>query len=299
MRRTFRLLASVKPARYLEAGAPTGLTGLYTHPSPRSALLFLYSSTLDKLRAVPEHSVYRQSVEALTKHRMALVEATVPPGHEEWASRARTVLAAELEHARKRSALTAELDKAEKELAANAATTNEHDKNKALRVAAMRKMLAELPPVEGDVVLSVSNNNDVAVRVERNGQNFFIRHLATPRDQRDREWDGAFEAKEQGLRTLKETQIMKESLEESLRKELVGEKLEAPPALPALGPEPQLTADQISELETKIGAGLIEEVIQVAEGELKLVDVMVQAKVWESLEEQPAEGQWKYFERRE
>ena len=35
---------------------------------------------------------------------------------------------------------------------------------------------------------------------------------------------------------------------------------------------------RISDLETKIGAGLIEEVIQVAEGELKLVDVMVQSK---------------------
>jgi len=63
-------------------------------------------------------------------------------------------------------------------------------------------------------------------------------------------------------------------------------------------PEPQLTADQISELETKIGAGLIEEVIQVAENELKLVDTMAQAKVWEPLEEQPAEGQWVYFERK-
>ena len=35
---------------------------------------------------------------------------------------------------------------------------------------------------------------------------------------------------------------------------------------------------RISDLETKIGAGLIEEVIQVAEGELKLVDVMIQSK---------------------
>jgi NADH dehydrogenase (ubiquinone) 1 alpha subcomplex subunit 5 len=32
-------------------------------------------------------------------------------------------------------------------------------------------------------------------------------------------------------------------------------------------------------LETKIGAGLIEEVVQVAEGELRLVDTMVEAKV--------------------
>lgn len=32
-------------------------------------------------------------------------------------------------------------------------------------------------------------------------------------------------------------------------------------------------------MENKIGAGLIEEVIQVAEGELKLVDVMTELKV--------------------
>jgi NADH dehydrogenase (ubiquinone) 1 alpha subcomplex subunit 5 len=32
-------------------------------------------------------------------------------------------------------------------------------------------------------------------------------------------------------------------------------------------------------LETKIGAGLIEEVVQVAEGELRLVDTMVEGKV--------------------
>ena len=32
-------------------------------------------------------------------------------------------------------------------------------------------------------------------------------------------------------------------------------------------------------MENKIGAGLIEEVIQVAEGELKLAEVMLQAKV--------------------
>lgn len=36
---------------------------------------------------------------------------------------------------------------------------------------------------------------------------------------------------------------------------------------------------RISELEHKIGAGLIEEVIQVAEGELKLVETMEKTKV--------------------
>ena len=33
-------------------------------------------------------------------------------------------------------------------------------------------------------------------------------------------------------------------------------------------------------MENKIGAGLIEEVIQVAEGELKLADVMLKSKVY-------------------
>ena len=78
------MLANIKPARYLEAGNPTGLTGVYTHGSPRSSLLYLYGTTLDKLKAAPESSLYRQSVEALTKHRMAIVAAAHPPGWEEW-----------------------------------------------------------------------------------------------------------------------------------------------------------------------------------------------------------------------
>lgn len=92
MRRTLRLFAAVKPARYLEAGSPTGLTGLYTHNSPRSTLLYLYSSTLDKLKGAPESSVYRQSIEALTKHRMSIVAAAEPPGYQEWQAKAQKVL---------------------------------------------------------------------------------------------------------------------------------------------------------------------------------------------------------------
>jgi NADH dehydrogenase (ubiquinone) 1 alpha subcomplex subunit 5 len=93
MRATFRLLAAVRPAaRFLEPGTPTGLTGLTTHASPRSTLLYLYTSTLEKLKAVPDHSVYRQSVEALTKHRMALVEGVLPPGYDEWSERAQKLV---------------------------------------------------------------------------------------------------------------------------------------------------------------------------------------------------------------
>lgn len=88
MRNTIRLLASVKSGRYLEAGNPTGLTGLFTHPAPRSTLLYLYGATLDKLKAFPDHSVYRQSVEALTRHRMEIIESIKPEGYDEWAKKA-------------------------------------------------------------------------------------------------------------------------------------------------------------------------------------------------------------------
>lgn len=88
MRNTLRLLAVVKPGRYLEAGNPTGLTGLFTHPAPRSTLLYLYAATLDRLKEFPEHSVYRQSTEALTKHRMRIVESIKPKGYDEWAEKA-------------------------------------------------------------------------------------------------------------------------------------------------------------------------------------------------------------------
>lgn len=39
-----------------------------------------------------------------------------------------------------------------------------------------------------------------------------------------------------------------------------------------------LTVGRVEEMEHKIGAGLIEEVVRVAENELKLVDQMLQAK---------------------
>ncbi|KAK4238087.1 ETC complex I subunit conserved region-domain-containing protein [Achaetomium macrosporum] len=242
MRATLRLFAAVRPAaRYLEPGTPTGLTGLYTHPTPRSTLLYLYTSTLDKLKAVPEHSVYRQSVEAVTKHRMALVEATVPPGYDEWADKARKLL-------------------------------SEH-------------------PERFNVAHGASVSGATAIKVERGGEAFVVRHFPQEEDMRYQEWDGEVDEgpELEGSRTLEEKQDLRHIFERRDLGDVEQVQWE---------PEPQLTADQISELETKIGAGLIEEVIQVAEGELKLVDTMIQAKVWEPLEEQPAEGQWVYFERK-
>ncbi len=84
MRAAARLLANVKPSQFLEVGAPTGLTGLLTHPSPRSTLLYHYHSTLDKLKQIPESSVYRQSTEALTKHRLKVIEDSKPEGWDQW-----------------------------------------------------------------------------------------------------------------------------------------------------------------------------------------------------------------------
>ncbi|ATY60763.1 NADH-ubiquinone oxidoreductase kDa subunit [Cordyceps militaris] len=233
MRQTFRALA-----RYLEPGTPTGLTGLWTHATPRSTLLFLYRSTLDKLQSLPATSLYRQSVEATTKHRLALVEQYTPPGHEAWAAKAR-------------------------ELVKN---------NKQFRVASGRVDGSEARTVKlGDRVFVVGS-----------------RHL--PGDERVEEWDG--EENEggelEGIRTPAERadQVLwaeRKALEDH-------EKIE-------WEDEPQLTADQIQELEQKIGAGLIEEIIEVAEGELKIIEVMEKAKVWEDLEEKPVEGQWTYFDR--
>jgi NADH dehydrogenase (ubiquinone) 1 alpha subcomplex subunit 5 len=108
MRGTLRLLASVKPVRFLEPGAPTGLTGLFANPSPRATLLYLYSSTLDRLRAVPESSLYRQSVEAVTKHRMSLVQSVKPAGYDEWLAKAQAILEKHPEHFKETAHKTAD-----------------------------------------------------------------------------------------------------------------------------------------------------------------------------------------------
>lgn len=55
---------------------PSGITGLHHHPQPRQRLLNLYNATLKSLQGIPEHAVYRQSVEALTRDRLKVVENT-------------------------------------------------------------------------------------------------------------------------------------------------------------------------------------------------------------------------------
>lgn len=52
----------------------TGITGLEVHPKPLPALKALYSETLLGLSSIPSSSVYRQATEALTNHRLQVVE---------------------------------------------------------------------------------------------------------------------------------------------------------------------------------------------------------------------------------
>lgn len=52
----------------------TNITGLQVHPRPLPALKRIYTETLTGLSVLPASSVYRQATEALTKHRMAIVE---------------------------------------------------------------------------------------------------------------------------------------------------------------------------------------------------------------------------------
>lgn len=50
-------------------------------------------------------------------------------------------------------------------------------------------------------------------------------------------------------------------------------------------------------IESKIGGGLIEEVVIQAGEELELAKFLAEHKPWEELIEKPDEGQWKYFDR--
>ena len=239
MRPAFRLLAAVKHGRYLEAGNPTGLTGLFTHPAPRSTLLYLYSSTLDKLKAFPEHSIYRQSAEALTTHRLKIVESIKPEGYEEWAKKAAELV----------------------------------EKN---------PQVFDMPEGSPQRVS------------EHNGEIFVTTTVPQEEDERVEEWDGE--------KVQAPTLEGSRDASERLHQQFAAQDDPADDANTITWePEPPLEASQyviiaidvtslcyygadlpcsrINEMETQIGAGLIEEVIQVAQGELKLVDSMLESKV--------------------
>ncbi|KAJ5738805.1 ETC complex I subunit [Penicillium malachiteum] len=227
MRSTLRLLANVKP-RYLEPFAPTGLTGLNTHPSPRPTLIFLYTNTLQKLQSFPESSAYRKSVEALTRH---------PPGFDAWLERVKKTVGAEPER------------------------------------------FAQLQLKNGAFAYAASQERDFTDNA------------------RGEEWDGeTLSATTEGpTRTAEEEAEWAKIIEEG--SESADNESDFHEVAMKWENEPALEASQVAEIEQQIGAGLIEEIIQVAEAESKLVDELHKAQVWEELEEKPAPGQWTYFER--
>ncbi|KAF2636915.1 hypothetical protein P280DRAFT_144298 [Massarina eburnea CBS 473.64] len=232
MRAAARLLASVRPGRVLEAGTPTGLTGLVTHPSPRSTLLYHYNATLDKLKQAPESSVYRQSAEALTRQRLKVIEEAKPAGWDAW----------------------------------------------------MQKVQAQVAD-DPDLYESFTTSAGINIVLPSAGEI----DLRSP----GASWDGEeAPAFPEGIRTAEERRKDVKAMK--------GDKNYTPQRALSkvnLAKEPPYTVDEISEIENRIGAGLIEEVIQVAEGEHKLADEMAKAKVWEPLEEAAPEGQWSYHER--
>ncbi|KAL4807152.1 ETC complex I subunit conserved region-domain-containing protein [Aspergillus unguis] len=237
MRSTLRLLASVKPARYLEPFAPTGLTGLNTHPSPRPTLIYIYTSTLQKLKSFPQSSAYRQSTEALTRHRLQIIESTKPAGYDAWLERVKKTVSAEPE-----------------------------------RFASLRQ-------ADGTYAGSMRDDNSD--------------------DPRGEEWNGEkLEPTTEGpARTPEQQARWEQALEEGTSSAADADS-DFHDIHMKWENEPALDAEQISEIEKQIGAGLIEEVIQVAEGEMKLVDELYKSKAWEELEEKPRPGQWTYFERK-
>lgn len=213
MRAASRLFASVqRSTQFLEAGAPTGITGLLTHPNPRSALLFYYTSTLDKLKQFPEHSVYRQSTEALTKHRLSVIESIKPAGLEEWQARVEPV------------------------------------------VQANQKAFRKVPLISGNGFNVVWKEGAVEKSEEQKSTEEYkapviVEGILTEEERADQGRLMAFDA----IKTAAER--------------------------PEIEAEPPLSAEQVNEIESKIGAGLIEEVIQVAQGEITLADTLLESQV--------------------
>lgn len=238
MRPTPQLLASLskRSAAYLTPGAPTGLTGVLTHPSPRPHLLYLYNRTLDQLATLPSSSIYRQSTEALTRHRLAIVAAQVPAGFDAWQAR-----------------VQAQIDANPKRFAGSETDLTEHTTR---------------------------------------GQRFVTQEKRTFADARLVEWDG-----EIGGDRGEGPKLMGQKVKFGEGSGVSQDPDEMHAAEFELEKEPQLTADQVATMENEIAAGLIEEVIAVAEGELTLVETMRKDAVWDELVEKPVEGQWSYAQR--
>lgn len=211
MRPALRLLATLRRGQYLQPGTPTGLTGLLTANSPRSQLLYLYNSTLEKLQQFPDHSIYRQSTEALTRHRMSIIESVRPEGLEAWQSRV-------------------------------AHLVESHPK-------AFKK-------IEG-----------------QHGYNIVYAPSEAPVTNDEQRVKEAYRAKP----NLEGPQLEQDVA--SRGRELARDLMKEEASALSIESEPPLSVEQVGEVEQAIGAGLIEEIIAVAEGERRLVDTLAESKV--------------------
>ena len=230
MRATLRLFARVKAGKYLENFAPTGLTGLTTHPSPRPTLIYLYTSTLEKLKQIPESSVYRQSTEALTRQRLNIVDAVKPAGFDAWLQKAQAVVAENPEafrSARRPDGSYAALQKVEVE--------NPDGKD----------FDGETYPEQTEG--AYLNEEEMRARIN------LIQEEIRQKNETQVKWDPEPPLEASQYVFLKLRPLSWDGLTITYR---------------------------IAEIENQIGAGLIEEVIQVAQDELKLVDEMVKHKVY-------------------
>ncbi|BGP12391.1 hypothetical protein JCM10213_002004 [Rhodosporidiobolus nylandii] len=85
---TRRVLAAApaslnKAAPSLRTKLSTGITGIAVEQQPFPSLIHTYNSTLALLQQIPTSAVYRQSVEAITRERLAVVNQLGGEGSEE------------------------------------------------------------------------------------------------------------------------------------------------------------------------------------------------------------------------
>jgi len=73
-RRVLQAVVASVPARQKTT---TGLTGIKVHPDPLPALRDTYSAILQLVRSVPHSALYRQSLEALLTHKLAIVQSAL------------------------------------------------------------------------------------------------------------------------------------------------------------------------------------------------------------------------------
>ena len=301
MRHTLRLLAEVKPGRYLEAGNPTGLTGLFTHPAPRTALLYTYATILNKLQDLPDYSVYRQSTEALTKHRMNIIHSIKPKGYDEWAAKAKEKRE-KYPEAFKPGGLFLVTPTGNEDIVipVEVEPEPEPEKEAPKRKHEMARIKTEVRGYDKEDYDFLKEDFD---ELDEDGDEEDEKDQADEAEEEDDESTDPDE-KADVIREIEEATKVEGYEGETNpndRPSLVNlvdwqpePPLEASQCVSILNP-PQTTRQtpiapktrtltypslihRISEAETRIGGGLIEEVIEVAEGELKLLETMLESK---------------------